>query len=134
MTPLQELAQTFREAAEQYRRQGMDASRKKQRDECNGAYKALCAGCHQLVGILAGRKFVDENDGWENLIHLVMARRMAEKSKEFVGVYACVEIEHLTGAQVEEMAEDDAQVVEITARKQYGATESVRICAEEITA
>lgn len=42
MTPLQELAQTFRDAAEQYRRQGMDTSSKKQRDECNGAYKALC--------------------------------------------------------------------------------------------
>lgn len=75
----------------------------KENDPDNLCLVALCAGCHHLVGMLAGRKFTDETDGWENLIHLVMARRMAEKSKDHVGVYACVELEYLSAEELEEM-------------------------------
>lgn len=76
----------------------------KENDPGNDCLIAVCAGCHQLIGLLSGRRFVDQPDGWENLIHLVMARRMAEKSKKFVGVYACVDLEYLTVEDVEEAA------------------------------
>lgn len=73
----------------------------KENDPDNLALIALCPGCHQLVGTLAGRKFVDSSEGWENLIQIVMARRMIEKSKEYAGVYAYVEFEHLTKDDIE---------------------------------
>ena len=76
----------------------------KQHDPNNECLVALCRGCHHLVGTLAGRRFVDSNEGWENLITLVMARRMAEKSKEYVGAYACVELEYLDMEAIGEMA------------------------------
>lgn len=71
-------------------------------DEC---LVALCQGCHRLVTDLAGRKFADHPESWESLIQLVLARRMAEKSKEFVGVYACVEMEYMTKEQAFEEEE-----------------------------
>lgn len=75
----------------------------KQHDPDNQCLVALCAGCHQLVGILAGRKFVDSNEGWENLITLVMGRRMAEKGNGYAGAAACVEMEYLSPADVLDM-------------------------------
>jgi hypothetical protein len=81
----------------------------KENDPDNTCLVAVCSGCHQLIGTLANRRFTDQPDGWENLIHLVMARRMAEKSKEFVGVYACVELEYLTAKDVTEMTEEEPQ-------------------------
>jgi 5-methylcytosine-specific restriction endonuclease McrA len=72
----------------------------KQHDPDNQCLVALCQGCHQLVGTLAGRRFVDSNEGWENLITLVMGRRMADKSKEYAGAYACVELEYMTAEDV----------------------------------
>jgi len=77
----------------------------KQNDPNNECLIAVCNGCHQLIGILAGRKFVDTDEGWQNLIHLVMARRMADKPSEFVGVHAYVEVERVTAEQVEEMGD-----------------------------
>lgn len=79
----------------------------KENDPDNTCLVAVCSGCHQLIGMLAGRRFTDQPDGWENLIHLVMARRMAEKSEEFVGVYACVELEYLTAKDIEEMTQEE---------------------------
>ena len=83
----------------------------KQNDPENDCLIALCNGCHQMVGGLAGRKFVDDEDGWERLIQLVVARRMADKSSEYVGVYACVEMNHLTKDDLEN---------EITISTQHG--------------
>jgi 5-methylcytosine-specific restriction endonuclease McrA len=75
----------------------------KENDPDNTCLVALCPGCHQLVGQLAGRKFVDTNEGWENLITLVMGRRMAENGKEYVGAFASVDLEYL---KAEDLAEE----------------------------
>lgn len=73
----------------------------KENDPDNLCLVALCAGCHQLVGSLAGRKFVDSNEGWENLITLVMGRRLADKHQGYAGAYACVELEYLLPEDLE---------------------------------
>lgn len=36
---------------------------------------ALCPGCHQIVGHLAGRTFVDDPRAWEALITLAWMRK-----------------------------------------------------------
>lgn len=72
----------------------------KENDPENEVLIALCPGCHQLVGILASRKFVDANEGWEALINLVMLRRTAGRVN---GYHTCVEIEPMTD---DEIAED----------------------------
>jgi len=99
----------------------------KQNDPNNECLIAVCSGCHQLIGILAGRKFVDTDEGWQNLIHLVMARRMADKPTDAVGVHAYVEIERVTAEQLEEM--QDSWFAE-----EYHATgpEHVVISMEEV--
>lgn len=73
----------------------------KENDPENDYLVALCAGCHALVGTLAGRKFADDPKAWEDLIGLCMARRMAEhgglagvKGGEIYGTYVCVEMEY----------------------------------------
>jgi hypothetical protein len=40
---------------------------------------ALCPGCHQIVGRLAAMNLSDSEEGWQRLIELAMARRLAEK-------------------------------------------------------
>lgn len=47
----------------------------KENDPENNVLVALCRGCHEIVGSLAGRKFVDSDSGWQDLMGLVMARR-----------------------------------------------------------
>lgn len=74
----------------------------KENDPNNDCLIALCNGCHQMVGGLAGRKFVDDGQGWERLIQLVVARRMADKSKDYVGVFACVDMDYLTQDDLED--------------------------------
>lgn len=74
----------------------------KENDPDNLCLIALCPGCHRLVGQLAGRKFVDMAEGWENLITLVMGRRMADKHEtKYAGAYACVELEYLTADEID---------------------------------
>ena len=72
----------------------------KENDPENAFLVALCSGCHQVVGILAGRKFAEDERGWENLINLVLSRRLADKNRkhdtDFVGVHTCVDLEWLT--------------------------------------
>ncbi len=67
---------------------------------------ALCTGCHRLVGDLGGRKFVDEEQGWENLISLVMVRRLADREGEAVGVHVCVDMDFLSMEDLEGEGED----------------------------
>lgn len=74
----------------------------KENDQENTFLVALCPGCHQLVGTLAARKFTDSEIGWENLITLCMARRMAERDGNDVGVHACVDMEWLTDEDIED--------------------------------
>jgi 5-methylcytosine-specific restriction endonuclease McrA len=72
----------------------------KENDEENDFLIALCPGCHQLVGMLANRNFAENEQGWENLINLVLSRRLADRNKHgetaFVGVHTCVDLEWLT--------------------------------------
>jgi len=72
----------------------------KENDPENEYLVALCAGCHQIVGILAGRVFAEQEQGWENLINLVLSRRLADKNRRdagtFVAVHTCVDLEWLT--------------------------------------
>ena len=74
----------------------------KENDPDNEVLIALCPGCHQIVGSLAGRAFVDTSKGWENLIHLVLARRFAEQKAPFAATYACVEIERVESIEDED--------------------------------
>lgn len=77
----------------------------KENDPENNFLIALCRGCHQLVGILAGRRFSDSEQGWENLINLVMARRLADKNRDaqshYVGTHTAVDIDWLTREDLE---------------------------------
>lgn len=66
---------------------------------------ALCTGCHQIVGILAGRNFIEDGSGWENLIHLVLMRRMADKDSAYQGSHVNVGIDRLSPEEVTEMFE-----------------------------
>lgn len=54
---------------------------------------ALCPGCHQLVGRLAGRRFLRDERGWEALISLAFFRA---NGTEHAGVHVCVDIDPLT--------------------------------------
>jgi hypothetical protein len=47
----------------------------KDNDPEDAALIALCPGCHQLVTLLGGRRFLDEPRGWESLIQLAYLRR-----------------------------------------------------------
>lgn len=72
----------------------------KENDPDNEHLIAVCSSCHQIVGLLAAKEFVDKPEGWETLIQLVMARRMRQKNTEYAGIYACVEVEHLFADEV----------------------------------
>ena len=95
----------------------------KENDPDNASLIALCAGCHQIVGILAGRKFADLNQGWEMLISLVMMRRLANHHSDKIGLTAHVELEWMTREDLEEeehirkdYAADGIERVEIAVR------------------
>jgi hypothetical protein len=65
----------------------------KDNDPRNDALLALCAGCHQLVGRLAARKFLDDAVGWERLISLAWMRRNPDGLKPGEALYVEVRIE-----------------------------------------
>ncbi len=81
----------------------------KQNDPENKNLIALCHGCHQLVGHLAGRTFVEKPDALENLISLALIRRLGDKRKpdEDWGIRVSVEIEHDTPEEIAEMDVED---------------------------
>jgi hypothetical protein len=85
----------------------------KQNDPNNEYLIALCSGCHQVVGSLAGRTFVDEEQGWENLVSLVLMRRLADRNRAgqtaFVGVHAAVDVEWLSREDAEILGVLDEQ-------------------------
>jgi hypothetical protein len=72
----------------------------KENDQDSDFLAALCNSCHQVVGILGAKDFVENDEGWENLITFVMARRMRQNRPECAGIYACVEVEHLLADEV----------------------------------
>lgn len=69
----------------------------KQNDPNNELLVALCPGCHQTVGRIASMNAADDTQFWENLISLVLARRLGEvrNTTEHVGTHVCVDIEYL---------------------------------------
>jgi hypothetical protein len=68
----------------------------KRNDPKNEHLLAVCNGCHQIVGRLAACAFIESEGGWENLIGLVLARRLADQPAPFFGVHVSVDIERLT--------------------------------------
>jgi hypothetical protein len=77
----------------------------KENDPGNEYLIALCPGCHQLVGILAGRLFVDSPEGWENLINLVMMRRNGAKRKDYAAIHTTVDIDFISPDELPERVE-----------------------------
>jgi 5-methylcytosine-specific restriction endonuclease McrA len=71
----------------------------KENDPDNEALIALCAGCHQLVGHLGGRKFVTDPAALEALISLAWLRR--EGSKQPAGHALNVYVELTVGPEEE---------------------------------
>lgn len=69
----------------------------KENDPDNDHLIALCQGCHQIVTIVAGRRFAATPEAWEVLMQLVIMRKNGH-DPDFVGVYTTVEIEMITTA------------------------------------
>ena len=79
----------------------------KQNDPENEYLIALCQGCHHLVGMLAARTFAEQPQGWENLINLVLSRRLADKNRQgetgYCGTQTYVDIDWLTPEDLESL-------------------------------
>jgi hypothetical protein len=66
----------------------------KENDPDNDVMVALCGGCHQIVTLLGGRAFIDDQTSWETLISLAWLRRHGADDHDGKALYVCVEIEH----------------------------------------
>jgi 5-methylcytosine-specific restriction endonuclease McrA len=77
----------------------------KENDPDNRYLIALCQGCHQIVTIVAGRRFVATPEAWEVLMQLVIIRKNGA-NPDFVGVYTTAEIDIIT-KQNAHLYEDD---------------------------
>jgi hypothetical protein len=69
----------------------------KENDPNNEHLIALCQGCHNIVTILGGRRFVATPEAWEVLIQLVVTRKNGH-DPDFVGVFTTVDIDLITKA------------------------------------
>lgn len=69
--------------------------RGKENDPDNEHLIALCQGCHQIVTILGGRRFVATEEAWEVLMQLVIIRKNGH-DPNFKGVYTTVSIDMIT--------------------------------------
>ena len=67
----------------------------KENDPDNEHLIALCSGCHNIVTILGGRRFVATPEAWEVLIQLVVTRKNGD-NPNFVGVFTSVEVDLIT--------------------------------------
>jgi len=67
----------------------------KENDSDNAHLVALCPGCHQIVTIVAGRRFVATPEAWEVLIQLVLMRKNGH-NKDMLGVFTSVEVDVIT--------------------------------------
>jgi hypothetical protein len=67
----------------------------KENDPDNNYLIALCQGCHQIVTLVAGRRFAATEEAWEVLIQLVLMRKNGAQSN-MLGVFASVDINLLT--------------------------------------
>lgn len=69
----------------------------KENDPDNEYLIALCQGCHQIVTILSGRRFVATEEAWEVLMQLVIMRKNGH-DPDFKGVYTTVSLDMITAA------------------------------------
>lgn len=67
----------------------------KENDPDNEYLIALCQGCHNIVTILGGRRFVATEEAWEVLMQLVITRKNGH-DPNFRGVYTTVSIDMIT--------------------------------------
>ena len=67
----------------------------KENDPDNAHLIALCQGCHQIVTLVAGRRFAATTEAWEVLMQLVIIRKHGA-DPNFVGVYTTAEIDMIT--------------------------------------
>lgn len=67
----------------------------KENDPDNEHLIALCSGCHNIVTILGGRRFVATEEAWEVLMQLVIIRKNGH-DPNFRGVYTSVSIDMIT--------------------------------------
>ena len=67
----------------------------KENDPDNEHLIALCSGCHNIVTILGGRRFIATPEAWEVLIQLVIMRKNGA-NPDFAGVYTTVDIDLIT--------------------------------------
>jgi hypothetical protein len=68
----------------------------KENDPENNSLIALCQGCHKAVGLLATRAFTENEEAWQDLIHLTLMRRHAKRyldAEKPIEVWVCVDIE-----------------------------------------
>lgn len=73
----------------------------KENDPDNEYLIALCRGCHNVVTQVANRNFAATPEAWEVLIQLVIMRKNGA-NKDMKAVYASVEIDILTDADLDE--------------------------------
>lgn len=67
----------------------------KENDPDNEHLIALCSGCHNIVTILGGRRFVATEEAWEVLMQLVIIRKNGH-DPNFRGVFTSVSIDMIT--------------------------------------
>lgn len=77
----------------------------KENDPENNHLIALCSGCHNIVTILGGRRFVATEEAWEVLMQLVIIRKNGH-DPDFRGVYTSVSIDMIT-AKNEHLYQDE---------------------------
>lgn len=81
----------------------------KEHDPENQYLIALCRGCHKIVELLWPRQFTAESAGWENLISLVVTRRLAQQSnKPVLGAEIDVEMTYFSEDEAPYVLGDDA--------------------------
>lgn len=78
----------------------------KENDPDNEHLIALCSGCHNIVTILGGRRFVATEEAWEVLMQLVITRKNGHDS-DFRGVYTTVSIDMITKSNEHLYEEED---------------------------
>jgi 5-methylcytosine-specific restriction endonuclease McrA len=66
----------------------------KENDPGNEVLIALCQGCHKIVTMLGGRKFVNDPVAWETLIWLAWYRRNGAAELDGTALRTYVEIDH----------------------------------------
>lgn len=66
----------------------------KENDPDNALLIALCQGCHKIVTMLGGRKFVNDSTALETLIWLAWSRRNGDQELDGTELWVHVDIEH----------------------------------------